>query len=375
MALASLLVAATPAAAIARDPGRWVLLRHDTFPSSYNQGVTSNGANVFFDGAAGATYAATYRNDFALKQLAGNSGAIPQDVRDREGYNHIGDLSFDRAEGGRLLLPLECYTLGGPNGGNTCGTGSIASADPASLAWRYYVKLDPADIAKAMWVEASPDGQLLWTSSRGDLLAYRASDVSAANAAPSAPAITPVRKLTGAVPPSGITGAAFHGGRLYLVGSDAGPFQIWSVDLATGTRRLEFEGRFSGESEGLDAGAYLGGLLHWQILPFGGSGAPTFGNSGALLDLVPARRYKIKLRGPRVIGEGLRTVRWVATYRVGTKSWPLEGARVTVAGKSARTKADGHATFTVRLKEGANRAVARLRGLRDGRFTLNARPN
>ena len=48
----------------------------------------------------------------------------------------------------------------------------------ATLAFRYYVKLDPAQIAKAMWVESSPDGRLLWTSSGSDLLAYRAADVS-----------------------------------------------------------------------------------------------------------------------------------------------------------------------------------------------------
>ena len=77
-----------------------------------------------------------------------------------EGYNHVGDIGH---QGGRVLLPLECYTPGGPNGGNTCGTGSIGVADPATLAFQYYVKLDSAEIAKAMWVEASPDGKLLWT--------------------------------------------------------------------------------------------------------------------------------------------------------------------------------------------------------------------
>ena len=86
--------------------------------------------------------------------------AIPESVNSAEGYNHIGDIAF---EGGRVLLPLECYTFGGPNGGNTCGTGAIGSANPQTLAFDYYVKLDPAEIPKAMWVESHRG--LLWTSS------------------------------------------------------------------------------------------------------------------------------------------------------------------------------------------------------------------
>ena len=42
---------------------------------------------------------------------------------------------------------------------------SIGVADPDTLAWRYYVKLDKSFIDKAMWAEVSPNGQLLWTSS------------------------------------------------------------------------------------------------------------------------------------------------------------------------------------------------------------------
>ena len=151
-----------------------------------------------------------------------------------------------------MLLPLECYTPGGPNGGNTCGTGSIGSADPSTLAFQYYVKLDPAEIPKAMWVEASPDGQLLWTSSGQDLLAYRAADVSPANAAPGAQPIHAVRRLAGAVPPSGVTGAAFYRGRLFLAGAQGTTYQVWSVDVSNGTRRLELELRnVQGEAEGL----------------------------------------------------------------------------------------------------------------------------
>ena len=48
------------------------------------------------------------------------------------------------ADGGRILLPLECYYPGTPGGANTCQTGSIGVADPDTLQWQYYVKLDPA---------------------------------------------------------------------------------------------------------------------------------------------------------------------------------------------------------------------------------------
>ena len=213
-------------------------------------------------------------------------------------------------EGGRILLPLECYVPNGPNGGNPCLHGSIGVADPATLQWRYYVKLDPAEIPKAMWNEVSPDGTLLWTSSGDDLLAYRTADISAANAAPDHAPIHSVRRLRDAVPPSGITGATFIDGRLYVAGQGGGPFRVWSIDLADGSRRLEIERRIVGESEGLVTAALKGGTLSWLIQPFtteqlpptygpdhatlvsfgsGAGGAPAAGGDGA--GLAPSIRF------------------------------------------------------------------------------------
>ena len=172
-------------------------------------------------------------------------------------------------QGGRVLLPLECFTSGGPNGGNTCGTGSIGVADPATLTFQYYVKLDPAEIPKAMWVEASPDGQLLWTSSGPDLLAYRAADVTPANAAPGRAPIRAVRRLPG-------RRAAERGHRRGVLPRPAVPragaqgttYQIWSVDVTTGARRLELELRnVQGEAEGLVQVPLLGGALHFLVAP------------------------------------------------------------------------------------------------------------
>jgi hypothetical protein len=267
-AAAALVLAAAlcaPAAAEAADPGRWALTGTTTLPLVYYQGVTSDSArNLYFDGI----YVGLYRTTPAFEETGRNDDVIPPDVHLREGYNHIGDISWDGAEGGRILLPLECYVPGGPNGGNPCLHGSIGVAGPGSLQWRYYVKLDPAEIPKAMWNEVSPDGSLLWTSSGEDLLAYRTSDISRANAAPDHAPIRSVRRLRGAVPPSGITGATFVGERMFVAGQGGGPFRVWSIDLATGARRLEIERRIVGESEGLVTASLKGGTLNWLIQPF-----------------------------------------------------------------------------------------------------------
>jgi hypothetical protein len=292
----ALLVAAAAALLVAAlfptlsDAGRkrWRYTGHSTVRLEYFQGVTSDPTkHMYFDGI----FTGLYRTDSRLREQARNSSAVPFAVILREGYNHIGDLTWDVTEGGRLLLPLECVSL---FGGNSCKTGSIGVADPQTLAWRYYVKLDPAFIDKAMWAETSPDGLLLWTSSGtgNDLLAYRMSDVTVANAAPAGPLLRPVVRLAGAVPPSGITGATFYRGRLLVAGQRRGPFQIWSIDTHTGKRRLEIERFLVGESEGLDVARIPGGLLHWIATPFRTSGRPpTFGSGhSALMHFRPRPR-------------------------------------------------------------------------------------
>ena len=161
--VAAILLMAPVAGAAAADPQRWTPTGTSSLPLDYWQGVTVDPqGNLYFDGV----FSGLYRTDPALRETGRRDDAIPASVRMGEGYNHIGDLSWDASEGGRLLLPLECYYPGEPNGGNTCRTGSIGVADPQSLQWRYYVKLDPTEIRKAMWNEVSPDGELVWTSSR-----------------------------------------------------------------------------------------------------------------------------------------------------------------------------------------------------------------
>ena len=274
-AIGSVLVAAHVPAAFSADPGRWVESARNTTSVTYWQGITFDPAarNFYFDGVSRGLY----RTNASLSQTKGVGNVIPSAVQSAEGYNHLGDGSFDAADGGRLLLPLECYYPGQPNGGNTCQTGSIAVADPASLSWRYYVKLDPAYIKKAMWAEASPDGRWIWTSSGTSLLAYSAAEVNIANAAPAGQKLVP-KRLTGVLPASGVSGSTFFGGRLFLALNRGTYFEVVSYGIDTtgpdpilvdGPRR-EIERTKSSstyETEGLATADALSGALHWQIQP------------------------------------------------------------------------------------------------------------
>jgi hypothetical protein len=320
-------------AAEARDPGNWVLTGATSIPNTYWQGLTSDPAKrrMFFVGV----FEGLWRTSPGLGQSAGVGAAIPADVKAREGYNHIGDPTWNR---GGVLLPMECYT---PGVGNTCGTGAFGIADPGTLAWRYYVKLDPAEIPKAMWAETSPDGKLVWTSSGNDLLAYRSSDIVAANAAPLAPPIHAARRLTGAVPPTGVTGAVFEDGRLLLAGESEGTYQVWAIDTKTGKRRLELEMKVCGESEGLDIIRTLGGTLHWLIAPDDPGCTLTFGPSSALLHFAPTpgrRGLNVEVPSVRV---GTLPGRARAKVRVRRRGQPVAGARVSFAGASGVTNRRG----------------------------------
>ncbi len=272
----------------------WTETGHSLLPIEYFQGVTSDRSdNLYFDGV----FYGLYRTDLNLVEEARNPYVFPADVAQREGYNHVGDITWDRdpRPGGRVLLPLECYF---PFIGNFCLTGSIGVADPETLQWQYYVKLDPAYIDKAMWAEVDPKGRLLWTSNGAlngghDLLAYDLSDITPANAAPDGPLLKPVRVLPNAVPPNGITGATFYKHRLFLAGQRQKLFEVWSVDLRDGSRRLEIQKQVLGESEGLDVVNALGGKLHWLIASQGtGLELPTYGDfsHNGLVHFMPGRR-------------------------------------------------------------------------------------
>jgi hypothetical protein len=365
------------------DPGRWTETGRSTVPLNYYQGVASDPARrLFFNGI----YTGLYRTDPFLNETARNDDVIPPDVHARENYNHIGDIAWDAREGGRILLPMECYypraAPGQDDPNNTCNTGSIGVADPNTLQWRYYVKLDPAEIPKVMWVAVSPDGKLVWTQSHNDLLAYSMDDIREANAAPDAKPVKAVRKLANAKPPSGITGAAFFRGKFYVAGGDDVPlFQVWSIDLDTGARQLEIEKQVVGESEGIDFFAALGGDLHWLVQPYNTQGPPTYGfSNGTVLHFVPkgekpstpvAQPAKIHLAvSPKHVRNGKRVkLRFVATAVVAGKVESVDKATIRIAGKPAGvTDAGGRATISFRSKRpGTRRPVAEKAGLRPGK--------
>ena len=371
------LVSAAPASAA--DPGRWTETGRSTIPLYYYQGVSSDPArNLFFNGV----HVGLYRTDVNLNEKARKDDVIPPQVHATEQYNHIGDITWDEREGGRVLLPLECYypkaAPGRPDENNTCETGSVGVADPKTLEWRYYVKLDPAEIPKVMWAEESPDGKLLWTQSGNDLLAYSMDDIKAANAAPLGPMLKAVRRLPNAKPPSGITGAVFLGGRLYVAGQE-NMFQVWSIDLDTGERRLEIEKKIVGESEGLDVFEGLGGTLHWLIQPYNEESVPTYGAAnGTLLHFVPrgqkpttapASPSRVRLAiAPRRIRAGRRTrLRFTATAPVAGSMQPAGGVTIRLGGQRVRTSPRGIARMTVRMRrEGRYFARARRADLRRG---------
>jgi hypothetical protein len=360
---------ALPGPASGAGPGGWRLAQADSVPLSYFQGVTHSAAGSwFFDGIT----VGLFRTDRSLVQKAQAPSALTPDLT-AQGFNHIGDLTWDAREGGRLLLPLECYVPGQPNAGNTCGRGAIGVADPATLKLRYAVGLDPADIAKAMWAEVSPGGTELWTSSGRDLLAYDTAAVAPGAAVP----LAPVRRLAGAVPPSGVTGAAFYRGRLFLAGQDASALQVWSVDVTGATPpvlALELPG-VAAESEGLDVLDARGGLLHWLLSPFAPNGAkPTYGTGHSeLLTFVPAAdaRLRVRVAPARLIAGRTTRVTVTVTERYAGRVHRVEGARVSAGAVHALTGADGTARLRLgRSKPGALSVTATKQRLLAGRRSV-----
>lgn len=287
----------------------------------------------------------------AGREVARREGVIPAGID----FNHIGDIAF---EGGRLLLPLECF-----NGfSNTCGRGAIGVVDPVTLVWQYHVPLDPAEIPKAMWLAAGPDG-LLWTQSGNDLLAYRAADVAPGDGTP----IRAVQRLPGALP-GAATGGAFLDGRLWLAFQDG----LRSVDVATGAIRGEASPAIgTGEAEGLDAFPGLGGALHWLVAP--GKALPTFGSDRSrLLTLgsgpgTPARPARIRARGR--VRRGVLTV--TADVLVVGRREPVVGGTVRAGGRRTFTDADGTAELR-RVRGRRVRVRITAPGLRARTLTLRS---
>jgi len=369
--LAALLAFASTASA--RDPGRWVLTGASSIPMDYWQGLTNNpdASNIFFIGPAQGLWQTTPQ----LAQTAGVDKEIPTDLRHDVGYNHIGDPTWLAGEGGRIVLPMECFNPSA-NPSNTCGKGAFGIANPQTLAFRYYVQLDPKFIPKAMWAETSPDGKLIWTSSGNDLIAYRASQVSRANAALAGPQLDPVKRLRGAVPPTGVTGAIFRNQHLFLAGQSNHTYEVWSVNTQTGDRKLQIETHICGESEGLGLFSTLGGRLHWLIAPSDDSGCQlTFGPESGLMHLrrSPGKhRFHVKVQRVRqeiAPGSTAPTVEVTARVtRAGGK--PVRGAHARLAGGGDMTNKRGRAIISTTLETPGRFAVFARKGERFGTSNL-----
>jgi hypothetical protein len=376
------LAVAVAAPAHGAKPNRWTETGRSTVPVSYYQGVASDPERrLFFNGI----FAGLYRTDRSLRERAANGNVFPSSVAADEHYNHTGDIAWDSREGGRVLLPAECYYPGttgpGDDPANTCKTGSIAVADPETLEWRYYVKLAPAEVPKAMWVAISPKGRLIWTQAANDLLAYRMDDISPAHAAPGHAPIRAVRRLANAVPPRGITGAAFFEDRLYVAANQGreGKIRIWSLDPSTGERRLEIAKRIAdGESEGLDVFTGLGGELHWLIQRNVGGIPPYFYGNGLLLHFVPrgeepdaGRAHMARIRlsvSPDRVRRGKQVeLVFTATAGIAGTLGPVDKATVSLDRRSAVTDGQGKATIPFSSSRvGEHLATATRLNLRKG---------
>jgi hypothetical protein len=358
LAAAAAAALAAPAAASAADPGRWVVVTKSTVPNAWRQGLAADtSGNVFFSGP----FVGIHRTvDLVEKQS--NNAAIPPDVAQREQYNHIGDLAWDAAEGGRLLLPLESYKPFDKDP-NPSKTGSIGVMSSATLKWSYYVKLDPAEIPKAQWSATAPDG-LFWTLTDKDLLAYRLADLTPANAAPAAAPIHSVKRIPGVVP-GGSGGAAALGGRLYMSSDDNGVNGVFSVDLATGASQVEFEQSGGLEAEGVDFGPYLGGILHAQYA----SGL----SSTQLLSLLPTgTQLRLRFAHNRVRAGRPAKLKATVTAAASGYTVAVPGVQVRVGRARAKTDASGRATLRVKLTRGGYRAHAFFKGLRTGSSRVRA---
>jgi hypothetical protein len=351
---AAALALAVPASAHAADPGLGIKTSQLHKPAWYRQGLASNPAtgDVFFSGSfSGITLT---RDEREVRQ---NTQAIPKDVADREQYNHIGDIAFDPGEGGRILLPLESYAPLQKDT-NPSKTASIGVMDAKTLAWKYYVKLDPSEIDKAQWVATDPEHGLVWLIGDISLLAYNLADVNPANAAPGAAPIHSVRVLPNVVP-DGAGGAVVIGNRIYLSQLVGGANRVLSMDLGTGAQQVEIEIPGNLEEEGLDTGPYLDGFLHWELVP--GAGL----SNTQLLNFVPkGARLSLKLGHARLKAGKKVTFKATAAVVTNGSTIPLRGVEIRLAGKRAKTDARGRAALKVKLARGRYRAQAFYKGLR-----------
>ena len=126
-----------------------------------------------------------------------------------------------------------------PEAATPAGAGRSASRIRPRSRWRYHVELDPAEIPKAMWAEVSPDGGSSGRPAAATCSPIAPSAISRAasdarRCAPSRGSRGPCRRRGSAGPPSTATACWSPGAR-------PPGFEVTSIDLATGARRLEIQ--------------------------------------------------------------------------------------------------------------------------------------
>src|SRR4051794_34142663 len=121
-----LLAGAGTAAAGTAPVDRWSESGLSPVPLQYWQGITSSPqGDLFFAGV----YSGLYRTNSLLAETARLEHAIPWAITKATGYNHIGDISWDGGEGGRILLPLACAHPQAGQDPNSCHRAAIGVAD------------------------------------------------------------------------------------------------------------------------------------------------------------------------------------------------------------------------------------------------------
>ena len=223
-AVLALVVWLPVAPAHAADPGRWKLTGTTSLPLFYYQGVTADPArNLYFDGV----YVGLYRTDSAFTRDRPHRRRDParralarglqphrrHQLGPRRGRARPAAARVLRPERAQRRQPVPARLDRRRRSGARCSGATTSSSTPPRSRRRCGTRSRPTGrcCGPRAATTCSPTGR---PTSR------------AANASPEHAPIHSVRRLRGAVPPSGITGATFIDGRLYVAGQGGGPFRV-----------------------------------------------------------------------------------------------------------------------------------------------------
>ena len=231
----------------AQDPTHWRGVAMSRIPIPYYQGMASDPDG---DYSSTASSSACIGPTTALRQRASVDNVIPAGGDRARGLqphrrHHVGRArGRARAAPARVLLPRHQPDA------NTCHTGSIGVADPARCAGATTsssARRDPqGDVGRGL--ARRPPAVDLGRRRPARLPRRRHprhAAPAAARCAPCGDCAAPCRRPASPARRSTATGCCSPA-------SATSTFEVWSVDLITGRRRLEIRRGAIGESEGLD---------------------------------------------------------------------------------------------------------------------------